>query len=208
MENDEFTFKSAFQLYRLEMAMSRVGGWDATLVEELSTDDRLAKVRDFLLGYSEINPIEHVIDCDAAPDLSGLKGFSVEEHRKDGALRFDPVEQEKEDYLYLSDRQKNDEVIGGHELRKELADKAVLNANVLEYLVKHPHLIPEMWKRRAVFFWGTIYRNLEGRLFVRCLVWLGHRWHWYLRSLDDDWLDGWPAALRAMPAGRQASSIN
>jgi len=39
-----------------------------------------------------------------------------------------------------------------------------MNANVLDYLLAHPELIPEDWKNKYVFFWGTIYRYSSGGL--------------------------------------------
>ena len=79
-------------------------------------------------------------------------------------------------------------LIRGTELREELKGKPVLNANVLDYLLKHPELIPEEWKGKAVFFWGTIYRDSRGNLCVRCLYWDGSRWYWSHNWLDDFWL--------------------
>ncbi len=40
-----------------------------------------------------------------------------------------------------------------------------------------------------MFFWRTIYRDRDGSLFVRCLLWLGDGWGW---DWNDVWLDdGW-----------------
>jgi len=72
--------------------------------------------------------------------------------------------------LYLSDAQKSGKCIEGNKLREELAGKPVLNANVLDICLPiRTH--PEEWKDKYVFFWGTIYRHLDGSLCVRCLCW-------------------------------------
>lgn len=131
------------------------------------------------------------IDCDKQPKIL-YDGWKIEEHKKMGKLVWDPENIE----LYLSENQKT-EWIHGNELRKELEDKPVLNACVLDYLLEHQNLIPDSWKGKYVFFWGTIYRNSYGRLCVRCLYWGDGEWRW-----SDGWLgSGWsvnnPAALRA-----------
>jgi len=129
------------------------------------------------------------IDCDADPFLP--KGWRVEQHLKSGSFKWDPTEVE----LYLDAGQKDGKVISGHELRKKLEGKRVLNANVLDWLLAHPQFIPESWKGKFVFFWGTIYRGGRGHLCVRYLCWRGSGWSWndgwlvdYFRGLD-------PAAL-------------
>jgi hypothetical protein len=87
--------------------------------------------------------------------------------------------------LYLSKKQKGEKCIVGNDLRKELASQPVLNANLLDYLLKpeNQHLIPEDWKGKYIFFWGTIYRHSSDDLCVRCLDWDGDRWYWGF-----DWL--------------------
>ena len=131
----------------------------------------------FLRGDAEVVIKTHVIDCDANPYVPN--NWKVEEHIKGGELRWNPDEVE----LYLCDKQKGG-TIEGNELRKLLKGKPVLNANVLDYLLANPQLIPEEWKDKAVFFWGTIYRNSHGLLYVRFLYWLDDRWFW-----NSDWLD-------------------
>ena len=132
-----------------------------------------------------------VIDCDAAPYVP--ERWQVEEHHGLGILEWDPTKLS----LYLSKRQMGGKWILGHDLRKEIKAKPVLNANVLDWLLAHPDHIPEEWKGKLVFFWGTIYRDSGGFLCVRCLDWYGFRWDWHYRRLDVDWRDRSPAVLRA-----------
>jgi hypothetical protein len=154
-------------------------------------------VNRFLSGNAEVVVKNHIIDCDAGPFCP--EGWTVEHHNKSGKLTWDASKVT----LYLSDGQKNGKVLEGNKLRKELADKPVLNANVLQYLLGHPHLIPEEWKvdengnTRYIFFWGTIYRNSLGGLCVRGLYWHGGGWHWCVFWLDLDWRGLNPAALCA-----------
>lgn len=135
---------------------------------------------------------KHLINTDADPFTPD--GWKVEEHRKKGQFTWDPTKVS----LYLSSRQKGGKVIGGHDLRKELSGKAVLNANVLDYLLAHPELIPESWKGKRVYFWGTIYRRADGFLSVRCLYWYDGRWRWRYDWLFYGWNGIMPAALASV----------
>ena len=139
----------------------------------------------------EIKPIEHIINCDAQPLIpSGWSIVPDKEqlpNRVQGSFQCNPAQVK----LYLSDQQRN-----GHELKKKLADKEVLPANVLDYLLANKHLIPEEWKGESVFFWGTVYRDAYGYPSVRYLSWNGDGWYWCYFWLVCDWYDDYPAALR------------
>ncbi|MCX6765628.1 MAG: hypothetical protein NT136_01545 [Candidatus Moranbacteria bacterium] len=172
-------------------AAFRRGDWTNAEIKKLSEGDILAQVRQVILGYAEIKLIDHVINCDADPFVPS--GWNVIRHKKGRQLKWDPTEIS----LYLSKKQRDRKVIEGNILHKELEKMPVLNANVLDYLLANPHLIPEEWKDKYVFFWGTIYRDSTGYLSVRYLDWHGGRWHWHGRWLDDDWSDFNPAALLA-----------
>lgn len=188
---DKFTFNSAGQIHELEMAMDRVGGWDSALVKKLSMGNNLGLVRDTLRGLAEVKPIEHLINLDADPFTPN--GWQVEQHTKGGHFKWGSTQVK----LHLSKGQKNGKYIVGNMLRDELKGKLVLNANVLDYLLKNPHLISEEWKGKAVFFWGTIYRYSDGYLCVRCLDWGGDGWGWGCGRLGNGFSDGDPAVLRA-----------
>ena len=99
--------------------------------------------------------------------------------------------------LHLDPGQRYGNVLKGTELRKKLEGKPVLNAVVLDHYLANPHLIPEEWKGKAVFFWGTIYRHSDGNLYVRYLFWNGPGWisvHFWLGHV---WNDSNPAAVSA-----------
>ena len=147
--------------------------------------------------------LSSIIDCDADPYCPKTKTHSgkrwrVVEHRKGGQLEWssDKIE------LYLMGGPKKG-VINGHKLLKNLEDKPVLNANVLDYLMvpEKQHLFPEDWKGRSVYFWGTIYREPFGTLAVRfchfsvilankrdCDEW-ARKWGQAYYSLDSDFND-------------------
>ena len=155
------------------------------IVKKLGGEDGVMR---FLRGDAEVVIKTHTIDCDANPYVPD--GWKVEEHIKGGELRWNPDEVE----LYLCDEQKKG-TIEGNELRKKLKGKPVLNACVLDYLLANPQLIPEEWKGKAVFFWGTIYRDSDGDLCVRYLFWDDVGWSWSCGWLDVSFDDGDPAAL-------------
>lgn len=170
----------------------RRAGWTAEEWSKLAhSEETMRNIRKVLLGHASITVIEHVIDCDANPFVPD--GWSVEEHQKGGAFKWNAANVA----LHLDKGQKNGKYIEGNKLREALAGKPVLNANVLDYLIAHPHLTPEEWKGKAVFFWGTIYRHRDGDLYVRYLDWNGDRWYWHFRWLGYDWHDSTPAAVPA-----------
>jgi hypothetical protein len=130
-----------------------------------------------------------VVDLDADPFVP--EGWTVVSHKKGGKFEFDPNKVK----LHLSENQQNGKVIEGSKLRKELEVLKIFNANLLDFYIGKPFLIPEEWKGKAVFFWGTIYRNSDGRLCVRYLFWDGDGWRWSSSWLGYDFHDDSPAAL-------------
>jgi hypothetical protein len=63
-----------------------------------------------------------------------------------------------------------------------------LNASVLDYLMKNQELIPEEWKDKKVFFWGTLYGRVLTKEYenmeVRYLIYDGE-WKIYLERLSN-----------------------
>ena len=147
-------------------------GWERKDFANLAhSEEKLRRILPFVRGYAEITQVRHVVDCDAKPFLPN--GWEVEEHKKGGQLTLDMSKVK----LHLSPNQMDGKRIEGNKLRKELANEPVLNVNVLDYLLAHPDLIPEDWKRNEkedvlrIFFWGTIHRNPNGDICVACLLW-------------------------------------
>ena len=169
------TDPSVWAALELEDAAVRLGFTPREIRALAGRKDLLQLVRQALCGATGIGP---VIDCDTDPFLpQGWKG--VEYHKKGGQLELDLSKVK----LHLSLNQMDGKYIEGNKLRKELASEPVLNANVLDYLLSHPELIPEEWKGKYVFFWGTIYCSSSGNLYVRYLYWDDGAWDW-----DDVWL--------------------
>lgn len=178
---------------KLKVAFAR-NGWTEQLIDAACEGDKLGQFRQVLLGHASITVVSHVIDCDADPFVPD--GWSVEEHQKGGSFQWDASKVE----LWLANGQKNGEVkvIESKILCKGMAKKVPFNACILDYLLANPHLIPEGWEGKHVFFWGTVYCNRHGFLRVRCLYWSDdERWYWGSRWLGSLWFDGDPAAVRA-----------
>jgi hypothetical protein len=178
---------------KIKQALSRNSISDVADLDWLASGDNINKVRQVRLGNAEIVTTMHVIDCDANPLIPD--GCSVEEHQKSGVLKWNPANVT----LYFSKEQKEGNWIKGHKLHKELMSRSVrvMNANVLDYLLTHPYLIPEDWKDKQVFFWGTIYHNQSDELFIYGLYNSHGRWeklHFWLKGL---WFEDNAAAVSA-----------
>lgn len=129
------------------------------------------------------------LNLDVAPFIPN--GWTVESHQKGGQWKYDTTKVS----LYLSEGQKDGKCLAGTKLRQELEAMPVINANLLEFYLAHTWLIPKDWKGKAIFFWGTIYRDADGDLCVRYLCWLEERWYWYYEWLENDWSDNYPTVL-------------
>jgi hypothetical protein len=112
------------------------------------------------------------------------------------------IEWDKEKYkdsLFLSPEQLSESSINGEKLLKLIKKEKipVLNANVLDYLLEHKEEIPEEWKGKRIYFWGTIFRSSGGNRHVRCLDWGGSDWGGDSNWLGNDWGDSRPAVRLA-----------
>lgn len=161
-------------------------GYTRDDVTKLKQFGNLKGIKDVLFGKAEIQYPEHLINCEGAPFIP--PGWSVAEHKRQGLWKWDP-----DIILHLSKKQKKG-YISGNELRKELEKMLALNANVLDYLLVFPSLIPEEWKGKNVFFWGTIYRS-SGSLCVRYLEWTGPGWTWCFKWVTGAFNDNDPAGV-------------
>lgn len=180
------------QTHQLMDALEAAGYTPAD-VTRLGQFDDLPGIRGVLHGRSKIVVVKHTIDLDAAPFVPD--GWTIEEHVKGGQFEWDPAKV----IPYLSPDQEAGQVVSGDNLREHLKTKPVFNANLLDYLLANPQIIPETIKSKLLFFWGTIYRDSGGRLYVRCLSWGGGRWRWRYGRLDYGWNSDHPAAVSASP---------
>lgn len=187
-------------------AAFRRGNWTNGEIKRLSEGDVLARVCGILRGTHEIKPIDHVPDLATIPKLP-FNGALIFENKGTGIARLERRDDElylddKEIELHLSPKQKKG-AIPGNGLRRYLEGKPVLNAAVLDYLLAHQELIPDSWKTSEegqtlyTFFWGTIYRDADGDLYVRYLCWNDGRFVSYCLWLGSDWDARSPSVLLA-----------
>ena len=144
------------------------------------------------VACSAVRHSASIIDLDADPFIP--TGLEVVEHQKGGQLNWDASK------VAFHFSTMNGGIVSGGELREELKGKSVYNANMLDYLLQNPHLIPEAWKGKFVVFLGTIYyrryRREEGYYYVRYLCWHIDRWIWGRHWLDRIWYNS-PIAMPA-----------
>lgn len=165
----------------------RKAGWDRDVWSKLAENEELMRtLLSVIRGQARVEVLTHVVDCSLpAKKVRGLTPLPDSEQitsRFMGQLTLTP----EAIGLHLDPGQK-DGVVVGNELRKLLEGQKVKPANLLDYYLEHQALIPEAWKEKVVFFWGTIYRDSDGSLCVRCLRWDGRRWFWSYRWLDNGW---------------------
>lgn len=181
------------QANEFKLACRRAGYTNAD-IKRMCEGDTLTRLLPVLRGSGEVQIVKHLIDLDADPFVP--EGWSVESHQKAGTFEWDPTKVR----FHLDERQKDGKWIEGYKLLKKLATEPVFNANLLDYLLKNPHLIPEEWKTcadgkttRYTFFWGTVYRGRSATLCVRYLLFSRKQWYWSNRWLGNAW-DGYNSA--------------
>jgi hypothetical protein len=170
----------------LKEAFARTG-WTESDIGKLCEGNMLGKVLQVLNGTATIEVIEvakHIIHCSALPyNPWADRNWYVERHEPSGSLLW----YKGAATLYRPRYADNYPEYTGNILLRELSERrvSVLNANVLDYLLENPHLIPEEWKSDSsgnvmwIAFWGTMYRDPKGRRWVRFLYWKDDReWAW------------------------------
>lgn len=122
------------------------------------------------------------------------EGWTIESHTPVGEVDLSKI------VFHLEPEQKEGR-IKGKVLHERLKGKKCLDGALLDYLLKHKELIPDLWKKddqgntRYIFFWGTVYRHSDGDLCVRYLYWDDGEWHWSHDWLGREWNGNSPAAL-------------
>ena len=173
------------------MTKLEAAGYTADDITKLGQSKHLPQIKDVLSGRAVISYPQHTIDCDATPFQPN--GWSVEKHIEGGQFEWNPTRVK----LYLAKSQKHGKLVEGHKIRMALEGKLVLNANVLDYLLAHRELIPDEWKGKSIYFWGTIYRGSGGRLYARYLCWNNGEWGWGYGWIDCGFDENDPAAVLA-----------
>jgi len=186
----------------LKMAFRRAG-WLSEDVKRLGEGDWAKKILPVLRGTAVIQIVKHIVNLagDCMPKEWKKDKWTIEKHVGNGMFELDFTKI----LFHLSPNQLDGKVIEGNKLREELEHEKVpvLNACVLDYFFAHQELIPEDWKldekgnTRYIYFWGTIYRDPNGLLYVRYLYWDGGAWFWNYSWLVNYRGDLDPAAMLA-----------
>jgi hypothetical protein len=140
---------------------------------------------------------EYLVNLDADPFVP--KGWKVAvdndgklRHIRSGKFKFD----HKKIGLHLSQKHVGSiGVVPGYEFLKELGDQPVCNANLLDFCLERPHLIPENLRGKVVFFLGTVYCDSYGNEICRCLGGGSHCWYWSFGWLKHGWEGKHPVAV-------------
>jgi len=132
-------------------------------------------------GTHEISSVEHTLDLGAKPASDGLqieKHFSGEKVKVKKSAnklfvngkRVTPMTLEKDVVEKIHDSasmETDNSSLDG--IAEVFEGMPVLNANMLDFLLEHPELIPSGWFRGRLHFAGTIYSGVHGGYAARCL---------------------------------------
>lgn len=182
--NGQFATVTSNIVKALPKALQRIDPKDAIKYSSQGERLELALVKAFEMlygGHVATIPSNHFVDLSKFPFLPD--GWELANHdslrnTRDGSICEGRLLLDTRKIVLYRDRdQSSSPGIQGTLLKERLREKKNLNANVLEYLLKHPDLIPESWRldsrgqAQCIWFWGTSYRNSEGVPVVRGMVW-------------------------------------
>ena len=155
---------TARQAAELDFAFER-NGWNSADVKLLSQGSFLTDILSSLRGKSTVvmpPPVtKNIVDLNAAPFEPN--GLTLVSHTGSGL--FDCGQDKVK--LWWSPDQQNGKTIEGTKLLKQWKKQKGMNANLLDYWLANPHLIPKECEGKLTFFPGTIYRGSDGVLGVR-----------------------------------------
>lgn len=164
-------FSAVIALIMGNLDLSRLDFERARLKDLVIEDPRQAgeEFLRFLQNGGRVHVVgEHIIDCDAPPSLP--KGLTLEYHKKGGKLRWNP-----RDFKFMFHPEQENGVVAGHRLREWVKNEPIYNANVLDYWLAHPYIIPLECKGKWTYFWNSIFNDPDGKSYVRYLDWDGDR---------------------------------
>lgn len=182
----------AYPILIVEDLLESLNNADFTVndLKKLTISKNLQDIKDVLNDKAEILKMD-LVDLDADPFIP--PGWSLKEHKRGGLLKYNS----KKIIPFLTKGQKENTCVFGYNLKTELKDESIilLNANLLDYLLLHPELIPEEFKKYFLFFWGTIYRNEVNKPCIRHLAWSAGEWYGDYMLLSSNYYNASPAAV-------------
>jgi hypothetical protein len=138
-----------------------------------------------------------VVNCQTLPYLQNDWEVLPDEKQLPNRFCGDFIFGEQTINLFLLEKQKT-MFLSGNVICQELVEKRVCTANLLDYLLQpeNQYRIPNGWKNKSVFFWGTIYYDIwHDSQFVRYLKFVNGKWEWRYGWLDCAWNEDCPAVV-------------
>ena len=132
--NDSKLTLDVGQAHEIKLAMIRAGNWTNELIKKLCEGDSLDKVRNVLLGVSEVVPVMVGMGTPCTTHLI----VDVFEHHPENGL---DLRKEILGVYHSSSQKIADPFMEGSVLQAELEGQQVLNANVLDFLLQSIILI-------------------------------------------------------------------
>lgn len=172
------------QAQDLKMAMRR-NNFDNKALHALVEGRMLSRVGSVIKGTSEIVNTQYIaIDCSTQPTTP--EGFVIHSSLNCGWFRWDSSKLK----LFVSEEQKKSGSIRSLDLVKITKQFDLVPSNILDFLLLHPHLIPESWwgEHNQVGFWGTKFKCLkQDGMFVRYLDVSGNHVQTHMKRIDLPW---------------------
>ncbi|MCI5108351.1 MAG: hypothetical protein MRY49_00705 [Candidatus Pacebacteria bacterium] len=167
-----------------------IKGWSSEDIAQFAQYPDHKTIRAISNGKSGLN-LHSPINTTKHPSIPPL--WHIESH--DPSLGTITLEKRADGELYVNGRKvvlfihkSQTPVVQLDTLQEKVTRKfggILLNATILEYLLKHQELIPLSWKLKSVLFLGTTFGNHDGKDFVRCLCWAGPGWGRYVVYSDN-----------------------
>jgi len=181
MSTKDFTF-SVGQMNQAALAFKEAGYTPGDVTRLRSNQKLLKDILQFLNGFAEISIVEHIIDCTVPPFTP--EGWEIEKHIKGIIIQWNEYTGGKI-IDHLEKIADHNIFIDPDELSGEMPLTAMpLTANILDYLVDHPRLVPREWRGKDVLFFGTLYRDRAGNLVVRYLNCRGSGNRWGYQAVN------------------------
>lgn len=129
----------------------------------------------------------YFVDCDTPPFTPPT--FEVGDHKRNGPFLWSASRVQ----LWQASFQQVPRPLpatGPRELYHLTKRRRTLNANVLDFLLENPSLIPSEWEGKGIVFWGTTYRRRHTNEYVVAVLYQGNgQWERSLHEIGAAWLD-------------------
>lgn len=187
------------QAVELKAAFRRAG-FNNAQIKRLCEGDIMSQVKLLVCDKEEIQQAIKTINCSLEPSIPGGWHIRSEDQLPGRVTEPNLIWDPTRACFWLSDKQTEGGVSTIKELIFKLKNEPVLPVNVLDFLLANPHLIPNEWKQdkqgriRYTYFWGTIYRDMNYDLCVRCLHWRDNQWRTGYGWRGVTWNEQTPAA--------------